>query len=140
MAKGSEPSQRQLRVGELVRHALSEIFARGETNDQELDKSGITVLEVSMAPDLKQARAYVRPLLNGHEEQMMAALKRNKKYLRKLLSPRLGLKFMPNIRFMLDTAPDHARRIDDILLNPKVLRDLQKQPDDDLPNDDLSEG
>jgi len=132
MAKGNEPSQRQLRVGELVRHALSDIFTRGETNDPDLEKSGVTVLEVSMAPDLKQARAYVRPLIEGHEDQLMAALKRNKKFLRKLLSPRLGLKFMPNIRFMLDTAPDHARRIDDILLDPKVMRDLQKHSDDDL--------
>ena len=131
MTKGSEPSQRQLRVGELVRHALSEIFLRGETNDIELEKSGVTVLEVSMAPDLKQARAYVRPLINGHEEAMMAALKRNKRYLRKLLSPRLGLKFMPNIRFTLDTAPDHARRIDDILHDPKVMRDLRHADDDD---------
>ena len=132
MAKGSEPSQRQLRVGEVVRHALSEIFARGETNDSDLEKSGITVLEVSMAPDLKQARAYVRPLRLGHEEQMMAALKKNKKYLRKLLSPRLGLKFMPNVRFMLDTAQDHASRIDDILLDPKVSRDLERQSDDNF--------
>ncbi len=61
MAKGNEPSQRQLRVGELVRHALSDIFTRGETNDPDLEKSGVTVLEVSMAPDLKQGRAYVRP-------------------------------------------------------------------------------
>jgi len=132
MAKGNEPSQRQLRVGELVRHALSEIFARGETSDPDLEKSGVTVLEVSMAPDLKQARAYVRPLFEGHEDILMEALKRNKKYLRKLLSPRLGLKFMPNIRFMLDTAPDHARRIDDLLHDPKVLRDLHRQTDDDL--------
>ncbi len=133
MAKGSEPSQRQLRVGELVRHALSEIFARGETNDPDLEKAGVTVLEVSMAPDLKQAQAYVRPLIGGNEEQMMAALKLNKKYLRKLLSPRLGLKFMPNIRFTLDTATDHARRIDDILHEPRVARDLQQQADDEMP-------
>jgi len=132
MTKGTEPSQRQLRVGELVRHALSEIFARGETNDPDLEKSGVTVLEVSMAPDLRQAKAYVRPLIDGHEDPLMAALKRNKKYLRKLLSPRLGLKFMPNIRFELDTAPDHARRIDDILHDPKVIRDLQQQSDDDI--------
>lgn len=132
MARSNEPSQRQLRVGELVRHALSEIFARGETNDPDLEKSGVTVLEVSMTPDLKQARAYVRPLHDGHEELLMAALKHNKKYLRKLLPPRLGLKFMPNIRFVLDTASDHARRIEDILHDPKVLRDLQQHSDDDL--------
>ena len=135
MSKSSEPSQRLLRVGELVRHALSEIFARGETNDTDLEKSGVTVLEVSMAPDLKQAQAFVRPLIEGQEEQLMAALKRNKKYLRKLLSPRLGLKFMPNIRFTLDTAPDHAQRIDDILHDPKVSRDLQDHPDDELSKD-----
>ena len=132
MTKGTEPSQRQLRVGELVRHALSEIFARGETNDPDLEKSGVTVLEVSMAPDLRQAKAYVRPLIDGHEDPLMEALKRNKKYLRKLLAPRLGLKFMPNIRFVLDSATDHARRIDDILHDPKVIRDLQQQSDDDI--------
>jgi len=131
MTKGSEPSQRQLRVGELVRHALSEIFARGETGDTDLEKSGVTVLEVSMAPDLKQAKAYVRPLIDGHEDLLMEALKNNKKYLRKLLAPRLGMKFMPNVRFVLDTATDHARRIDDILLDPKVLRDLQSQSGND---------
>lgn len=131
MTKRSEPSQRQLRVGELVRHALSDIFARGETNDPDLERCGVTVLEVSMAPDLKQARAFVRPLLEGQEETLMAALKRNKKYLRKLLSPRLGLKFMPNIGFSLDTAPDHARRIDDLLHDPKVQQDLQPDNADD---------
>ena len=133
MTKGSEPSQRQLRVGEVVRHALSEIFARGETGDPDLEKSGVTVLEVSMAPDLKQAKAYVRPLINGHEDLLMEALKHNKKYLRKLLAPRLGLRYMPNIRFVLDTATDHARRIDSILHDPKVLRDLQAQSGDDSP-------
>jgi len=132
MSRGSEPSQRQLRVGEVVRHALSDIFTRGETGDPDLEKSGVTVLEVSMAPDLKQAKAYVRPLISGHEELMMEALKRNKKYLRKLLAPRLGLKFMPNIRFVHDTASDHARRIDDILHDPKVMRDLQPQTDEEF--------
>ena len=135
MSKGSEPSQRQLRVGEVVRHALSEIFARGETGDPDLEKSGVTVLEVSMAPDLKQGKAYVRPLISGHGDLMMEALRRNKKYLRKLLAPRLGLKFMPNIRFVHDTASDHANRVDDILHDPKVMRDLQPHTDDEFSRD-----
>ena len=131
MGRGSEPSQRQLRVGELVRHALSEVFARGETNDPDLENTGVTVLEVSMSPDLKHGKAYVRPLIFGSEDEMMVALKRNHKYLRKLLSPRLGLKYMPDISFELDSAPDHARRIDDILHDPKVQKDLQAHREDD---------
>lgn len=124
MARGSQPSQRQLRVGEVVRHALSHIFTRAQTNDPVLEETGVTVLEVSMSPDLKHALAYVRPLIAGREEEMMTGLRRNTKYLRKLLSPHLDLKFMPQVRFELDTASDHARRIDDILLDPKVQRDL----------------
>lgn len=124
MARGSQPSQRQLRVGEVVRHALSEIFIRARTNDPVLEDTGVTVVEVSMSPDLKQAVAYVRPLMVGREDDMMAGLKRNTKYLRKLLAPYLDLKFMPQVRFELDTASDHARRIDDILHDPKVQRDL----------------
>ncbi len=124
MAKKSEPSQRQLRVGEVLRHALSSIFARGETNDPELEEIGVTVLEVSMSPDLKQGLVYVRPLQFNKEKELLAAIKRNRKYIRILMAPHISLKFMPDIRFKIDTAPDHAQRIDHLLTQPKVKRDL----------------
>ena len=124
MSRKSEPSQRQLRVGELVRHALAELFARGETGDDIIEKAAITVLEVSMSPDLRQGLAYVRPLINGNEKDLLKALKQNRKYIRKLLAPRMGLKYLPEISFELDTAMDNARRIEDILHDPKVARDL----------------
>ena len=124
MAKKSEPSQRQLRVGEVLRHALSSIFARGETNDPELEEIGVTVLEVSMSPDLKQGLVFVRPLQLNKEKELLAAIKRNRKYIRILMVPHISLKFMPDIRFKIDTAPDHAQRIDHLLTQPKVKRDL----------------
>ena len=123
MARKSEPSQRQLRVGEVLRHALASIFARGETNDPELEKIGVTVLEVSMSPDLKQGLVYVRPLQFNKEQQLLAALKRNRKHIRILLAPHLSLKYMPDIRFQIDTAADHAQRIEQLLALPKVKRD-----------------
>jgi len=124
MSRKSEPSQRQLRVGELIRHALAEIFARDETGNEIIEKAAITVLEVSMSPDLRQGLAYVRPLLDGDEEMVLKTLKQNSKYIRKLIAPRLGLKYLPKIAFELDTAIDNARRIEDILHDPKVARDL----------------
>ena len=135
MAKRSEPSQRQLRVGEVLRHALSQIFTRAETNDPELEDIGVTVLEVSMSPDLKQALVYVRPLQFNKDKELIAALKRNRKYIRILMAPHISMKFLPDIRFQIDTAPDHAQRIDHLLTQPKVKRDLtveQNDSDDDI--------
>ncbi len=124
MSKRSEPSQRQLRVGELMRHGLSEVFITGETGDPDLEKAGVTVQEVSMSPDLKQARVYVRPLIQDKARSMMAALKTNRKYIRKLMAAKLDLKYLPNMRFELDAASDHAARINQLLHDPKVARDL----------------
>jgi len=130
MAKRSEPSQRQLRVGEVLRHALSQIFTRGETNDPELEEIGVTVLEVSMSPDLKQALVYVRPLQLNKDKELLAAIKRNRKYIRILMAPHISMKFLPDIRFKIDTAPDHAQRIDHLLTQPKVKRDLAIERND----------
>lgn len=121
----SGPSQRQLRVGELVRHALAEIFNRGEIVDDGLE-AGMTVLEVSMSPDLRQGTAYVMPFAGERREEAMAALKRHGKYIRGLLSKRLNLKYMPEIKFQLDTSLDYAGRVDDLLNDPKVRQDLDK--------------
>jgi ribosome-binding factor A len=127
MAHASAPSQRMLRAGELIRHALAEIFLRGETNDPDLGKLAPTVVEVQISPDLKIATAYVRTLFAGKEELMMEALHRNRKYIRGLMAPKLGMKYTPDIRFRIDTALDYANKIDEILRKPEVQQDLKKE-------------
>jgi ribosome-binding factor A len=126
---GKAPSQRQLRVGELIRHELAGIFARGETGDPALDGMGVTVLEVAVSPDLRIATAYVRPFAKGTGDTLLKALDRSRKYLRGLVSPRLQLRFVPELRFRLDTALDYAAHVDDLLKNPTVRRDLEKDPE-----------
>src|SRR5687767_694879 len=127
---GRAPSQRQLRVGELIRHELAGIFARGETGDPALDGMGVTVLEVAVSPDLRIATAYVRPFAKGTGDTLLKALDRSRKYLRGLVSPRLQLRFVPELRFRLDTALDYAAHVDDLLKNPAVRRDLEKDSED----------
>ena len=124
MSKGSAPSQRQLRAGELIRHALAEILMRGETGDPDLERLGVSVHEVQVSPDLKIATAYVSTLLRGRESQALEALNRNRKYIRGLLAPKIDMKFMPELRFRADTALDYASKIDELLHRPDVARDL----------------
>jgi ribosome-binding factor A len=124
MNKG--PSQRQLRAGELIRHALADVLMRGETSDPALEKMTVSVVEVQMSPDLKIATAYVRGLIAGQDEAILAALDRNRKYMRGLIAPKLDMKFMPEIRFRIDTSLEYARKIDDLLHDPKVEQDLKK--------------
>jgi len=126
MSKGNAPSQRQLRAGELIRHALADILLRGETGDPELERLGASVHEVQVSPDLKIATAYVRALVSGKEEALLAALNRNKKYIRGLIAPKIDMKFMPEIRYRTDTALDYADKIDELLHRPDVARDLDK--------------
>ena len=126
MSHGSAPSQRQLRAGELIRHALAQVFARGETHDPELEKMGISVVEVQMSPDLKIATAFVRPLIMGQEQKLLFAFTRNQKYIRGLIAPKLAMKFMPQIRFRADTALEYASKIDELLHRPEVARDLAR--------------
>lgn len=120
------PSQRQLRVGELIRHELAGVFARGETGDPALERMGVTVLEVAVSPDLRTATAYVRPFAKGSGTELLTAIERNRKYIRGLISPRLQMKFMPELRFRLDTTFDYAAHVDDLLQDPLVRRDLEK--------------
>ena len=127
MSHARAPSQRMLRAGELIRHALAEIFLRGETNDPDLAKLAPTVVEVQISPDLKIATAYVRTLFAGKEELMMEALHKNRKYIRGLMAPKLGMKYTPDIRFRIDTALDYANKIDEILRKPQVQQDLKKE-------------
>jgi ribosome-binding factor A len=118
------PSQRMLRVGELVRHALSTIFARAEVEDDALAGAVITVPEVRMTPDLKLANAYVMPLGGERATQVVEALNRHRKFIRGRIAPALGLKYAPDIKFYVDDTFDEASRIDSLLRSERVQRDL----------------
>ena len=121
---GKAPSQRQLKVGELLRHALAEIFARGEIVDDVLDQYSLTVSEVRMTPDLKLATVFVLPLGGEGAEDVVKYLDKHKRFLRGDLARRVSLKFMPELRFKIDTSFASSKRIDKLLASPKVARDL----------------
>ena len=120
------PSQRQLRVGELVRHALAEMLSRGEIHDDVLASHVVTVSEVRMAPDLRLATIYIMPLGGKDLAPVLEALERNRKYIRGEVAHAVNLKFAPEIRFVADETFDEVRRIDEILRSPKVAQDLKK--------------
>jgi ribosome-binding factor A len=122
-------SQRQLRVGETVRHAVADILSQGQVHDPDLEGHIITVPEVRMSPDLKLATIYVMPLGGRDTEPVIAALERNKKFLRGEVARRVNLKFAPDIRFRVDDRFDEAERIEKLLRTPAVQRDLA--PDSD---------
>jgi ribosome-binding factor A len=124
--KPAGPSQRMLRVGELVRHALAGIFARGEVEDPVLTGVVITVPEVRMTPDLKLANAYVMPLGGERAAEIVEALNRHRKFLRGRLAPELSLKFAPDVKFFVDDTFDEFGRIDALLRSDRVQRDLDK--------------
>ena len=125
MSKRKPPSQRQLRVGETIRHALGEAFIRRRLDEPGLDTSTITVTEVETTPDLKLATVYVRPLVDEARPGMIEALNENAGRIRGLVTPALkGMKYMPRLRFRIDPSADYAARIDEILRDPKVARDL----------------
>jgi ribosome-binding factor A len=120
------PSQRQLRVGELVRHALADVLTRGEVRDPDLEAAIITISEVRMSPDLRLATALVSPLGVQDGERAVAALNRNARFLRGRIAPALRqIRFMPELRFRLDTRFDESSRIDQLLRSPEVARDLE---------------
>ncbi|MGE0239714.1 MAG: 30S ribosome-binding factor RbfA [Parvibaculaceae bacterium] len=127
MTSSKAPSQRQLRAGELIRHALAEILLRGEVGDPALDRFGLGVHEVAMSPDLRIATVYVRPLVDGQNDQAVKLLAQHARYIRGLLAPRLDMKFMPELRFRIDTAADYADKIDRLLKDPTVARDLTEK-------------
>ncbi|ODS03872.1 ribosome-binding factor A [Methyloceanibacter marginalis] len=118
------PSQRQLKVGEVIRHALAEIFVRGEVMDEVVSKHSLTVPEVRMTPDLKLATAYVMPLGGGEAEEVVAHLEKHKRFLRGEVAKRVNLKFMPELRFKVDVSFEESARIDALLASPQVARDL----------------
>ena len=131
------PSQRQLSVGEKVRHALTETLGRGDLRDPLLERSVVTVSEVRMSPDLKLATAYVTVLGQTELQPFVDALNGHAKYLRGRLTPALRqMKYMPEVRFREDDSFDNYARIDALLRSPDVMRDLDT---DDRDEDDKEE-
>lgn len=123
-------SQRQLRVGELVRHVLAEMLARGDVHDPVIQSHLITIPEVRMTADLRVATIYAMPL-GGHDtDAVLAALNRNKRFLRGEIARRVNLKFAPDVRFAIDERFDEAERIERLLRTPAVQRDLHGKPEE----------
>jgi ribosome-binding factor A len=125
-------SQRQLRVGELVRHAIADLLMRGEVHDPVIEGHLITIPEVRMSPDLRLATVYVMPLAGRDTDDVIAAFERNKKFLRGEIAHQINLKFAPDLRFRADDRFEEAARIDKLLRSPEVKRDLDKdEPGDE---------
>jgi ribosome-binding factor A len=128
--QASGGSQRQLRVGELIRHELAEMLSRGEVHDPVVEAHMITVPEVRMSPDLRLATIYVMPLGGRDEDEVVGALDRHKRYIRGEIARRVNLKFAPEIRFRVDERFDEAERIEKLLRTPEVQRDLSGDKDE----------
>jgi ribosome-binding factor A len=132
MSKSKPPSQRQLRVGELVRHALTQVLQRGEIPDPLLERTVISITEVSMSPDLKIGTVYISPLGIDDPQPVIKALAQNQKLIRGKISPALRqMKYMPEFRFRADTSFDNYAKIDALLHKPEVARDIAGDIDSD---------
>ena len=123
-------SQRQLRVGELVRHAMADMLTRGDVHDPVIEGHLITVPEVRMTADLRLATIYIMPLAGRDADEVVTALERHKKFLRGEIAHRVNLKFAPDIRFRVDERFAEAERIDKLLRSPAVKRDLEHEDDE----------
>ena len=125
------PSQRQLRIGEQVRHALADVIQRGEVRDDVIEGTVISISEVRMSPDLKIATAFVSPLGAKDDQAVIKALAKNAKFIRGRVSGALRqMKYMPEFRFRLDTSYDNFAKIDALLRSPEVVRDLDDEDED----------
>lgn len=121
------PSQRMLRVGEMMRHALAEMLARGDIHDDVLASHVVTISEVRMTPDLKMATVFVMPLGGEDIEPVLEALDKHRRYIRGELAHGVNLKFAPDVRFREDMSFEEASRIDRLLDSPAVRRDVEKK-------------
>ncbi|MEO0750260.1 MAG: 30S ribosome-binding factor RbfA [Pseudomonadota bacterium] len=121
---GPGPSQRQLRVGELIRRTLSEVLARGDIHDPELNRLSVTVGEVRTSPDLKIATAYVLPLGGDGREDVIALLAKNKSELRRVIGKKLALKYAPDLRFRIDETFDQLDETRRLFAQDNVRRDI----------------
>ena len=126
VSKAGDSSVRALRVGEQVRHILSEILARGDVHDDTLAKHMVSVTEVRMSPDLRHATAFVKPLLGEDEEAVLKALRTNTAYLQREVAARVRTKFAAKLKFLADDSFDEGTRIDTLLRKPEVARDLDE--------------
>jgi len=123
-------SVRLLKVGEQVRHILSELLMRQEVHDEVLSAHSVSVTEVRMSPDLRHATAYIKPLLGANEEAVLKALRTHTAYFQKEVAQRLRLKYAAKIKFLADESFDVAGHIDKLLAHPKVQRDLGEAEDE----------
>jgi ribosome-binding factor A len=134
------PSQRQLRGGEIVRRALAEIIGRGTIQDPDLVDRAITISEVRMSNDMRHATCFVAPLggamTGGDTGKIVAALTRVKPYLRGQLAQLVTFKFMPDLAFVADTSFDRAEAVDRLLHSPKVAQDLERDEDEETPDEE----
>lgn len=118
------PSVRVLRVGEQVRHILSDILARGDVHDDVLSAQPVSVTEVRMSPDLRHATVFIKPLLGKDEEAVLKALRTNTAYLQKTVAAKVRMKYAAKLKFLADESFDEASHIDALLRDPKVARDI----------------
>jgi ribosome-binding factor A len=134
MARQNETTEgrsvRLLRVGEQVRHALSDILMRGDVHDDTLASHLVSVTEVRMSPDLRHATAFVKPLLGQDEEAVLKALRTHTAYLQREVARRVNLKYASRIKFIADESFDEGSHIDRLLRAPKVARDLEDGPEE----------
>ncbi len=134
---GRTVSQRQLRVGEELRHVLAQVLSHGELRDPDLVGRTITVTEVRISPDLKNATAFIVPLGGEHKAEVLKALKRCSAFLRGAIGHEVRLRVVPRLSFELDVSFDHAQKIEEILHRPEVLQDIR--PDDPDQNNDQND-
>jgi ribosome-binding factor A len=123
------PSQRQLRAGELVRHALVDILRQGELHDEALEGALVTVTEVRMSPDLRHAVCFVEPLGGAQAGDVVEAMNRHARFLRGRLGREIEMKFTPDLKFVHDQSFDEASRMDALFRRPEVLRDIEGEDD-----------
>ena len=123
------PSQRQLRAGELIRHALVEVLREEEIHDEALKGVSVTVTEVRLSPDLKHATCFVAPLGGGHAPEVVKALNRHAKFLRGLLGHNIEMRFTPALKFIRDESFEAAAHMSRLFDDPRVRRDLEQDED-----------
>jgi ribosome-binding factor A len=129
------PSLRLLRVGENIRHAISTILMRGDVQDTDLNGASVSVSEVRVSPDLRNATVFVMPLGGDPDTKITKALNRNSAHVRGLMSKMVHMKYMPRLKFLLDESFDEASHIESLLKDPRVSRDLD-QPDETSSEDE----
>ena len=132
------PSQRQLRVGEALRHAIAEILRDNEIHDADLDGVSVTITQVKPSPDMRYATVYCEPLGGGNAQTVIAALNRHKGFLRGEMGHKIAMKFTPELRFVEDESFAEAQKIEDILKSERVSRDLAAGDEDGEDGEDES--